>query len=92
MWTERGFSRRVRSHLVGVTVPHWFAVMLATAPGISLPSLLYLRRRYRLRGGLCPSCGYDLRATPGRCPECGTEGGAVDVPKESPAATRGGPV
>ncbi len=30
------------------------------------------RRRWRTRPGMCPRCGYDLRATPGNCPECGT--------------------
>jgi hypothetical protein len=39
-----------------------------------LPTLWLLRRRrvrLRVRRGLCPACGYDVRASPGRCPECG---------------------
>jgi hypothetical protein len=48
-------------------------VILGALPAIRLATWPR-RRRQRLRAaaGACVTCGYDLRATPERCPECGT--------------------
>jgi hypothetical protein len=57
----------------GVLLPHWLLVLtFAIAPA----RWLMARRRsilvhHRLSAGLCLACGYDLRGTPDRCPECG---------------------
>jgi hypothetical protein len=53
-----------------LTVPDWFlCFILASTPGWAL--FAARRRSHHAKPGLCRQCGYDLRATPERCPECG---------------------
>jgi hypothetical protein len=56
---------------VRVTIPYWFLALLVVFWPVR-KALIRRKRRRSSRRGLCPTCGYDLRATPERCPECGT--------------------
>jgi hypothetical protein len=66
-------SRSVTVKLNDVVLPYWFMVFA----GSILPfAWFYQRSRARLvaarqRSAHCHSCGYDLRESPERCPECG---------------------
>lgn len=80
-WLSFGYDRWVHSS-PGFTAdaqvllfPHWFpTLVLGLLSALATRNLLTLtRREHRRAAGLCPTCGYDLRASSERCPECGTE-------------------
>ena len=54
-----------------VALPYWGIIGLAMLPTVPFAAR-YFRLRRRRRGGLCLTCGYDLRESKERCPECGT--------------------
>jgi hypothetical protein len=82
MGWERSFARRLGfaievtslRRVSGVTLsfPMW-AVVLTLSIEPLVTTLRWLKRNRRKRRGQCIRCGYDLRATPTRCPECGGE-------------------
>jgi hypothetical protein len=65
-----------------ILLPFWFLTS-----SFAMLSLLCarrdLRQRYRAWRQQCLACGYDLRASPGRCPECGTDRPPTDTLLES---------
>lgn len=57
-------------------MPHWDVFVTLGFPVkllcLSLAAWILVRDvRWRRAEGMCAACGYDLRGTPERCPECG---------------------
>ena len=72
-WNSIGFRWYSGVTHSSVCFPYWAIVLISTLA----PAMWWMgRRRRRERAelelaGRCAGCGYDLRATPDRCPECG---------------------
>lgn len=68
-WGATGLKSAAHGWAVGVPTIGLIAA-LAVFPAVRIRH--ELRRHRRARADQCVHCGYDLRATPDRCPECGT--------------------
>ncbi|HMB96678.1 MAG TPA: hypothetical protein VKK61_11610, partial [Tepidisphaeraceae bacterium] len=68
-----GDKTAIEMHLYAVILeaPLWFIIsFLAIWPLIYI--VQWCARRKSVQPGHCAQCGYDLRASKGRCPECGS--------------------
>jgi hypothetical protein len=79
IWSGSTHAGPPREQTLLIVVPHLHLLLvelLALLTPLAVRNRLQVSRRRRMN--LCTKCGYDLRATPDRCPECGT-------PVETPA-------
>jgi hypothetical protein len=76
---DEGESRNYAHHagldlktirLWSISFPTWLICALLLWP-LWLNVFTSVRARFRARRNRCIKCGYDLRASPDRCPECG---------------------
>jgi hypothetical protein len=69
-----GYSRNWHS-VYEVTVPIWALLVITLMMPLAWTRRRLTQRRLsrRIERGLCAKCGYDLRASEKRCPECGLE-------------------
>jgi len=74
----------LRSGSVRLTIPFFLPLALSVVLAIAFLLAARPRTRGRAKAGLCRACGYDLRASKERCPECGTPIPSTAGPAENP--------
>ena len=62
-------------------MPYWLFIILFILVPMARVYVQWKRARAMQRS-LCTHCGYDLRATPDRCPECGTLAAPLDAARK----------
>jgi hypothetical protein len=68
-----------------VSIPLWLPILM-----LAVLLIRQWRRARRPKSGQCSRCGYDIRASPDRCPECGTP--VTRAPAQPPASSQTTPV
>jgi hypothetical protein len=69
-WQTKSDGSTLTVRIIGL--PYWLLVLLFALPPAWWAIGWKRRRNARRRAaGCCTRCGYDLRGTPDRCPECG---------------------
>ena len=77
-WGYTAFDRVNRGGHVVARAQYWryrsLVLLTIALPAVLLvrQAMMWQRARNDRQNGRCLACGYDLRATPDRCPECGT--------------------
>jgi hypothetical protein len=80
-WTNLDFKS---SYPGFIAIPYWAIAILLAALSVFAVAR-WRSRRQRLLPGHCRACGYDLRGSGDKCPECGQD----SPPQSTPAAAIG---
>lgn len=79
-WEAMYYTERPKYWVASVKFPHWLALLIVGVLPVCWV-VRWCRHRHHVMEGYCITCGYDLRASKERCPECGTPVKAVTETK-----------